>query len=624
MNDKSFAEVAMEMSGKSDEESQSIGKIDTADDEVELLFQNKHKTKSSPAYKAVWDRKFPTAEFFDNFSNDNTHRSTLLNCLDTVKHHREHGTLYENGKLSKALLSDLSQCGYFGLLVPLPDKPAITFSEFAPFLAEMAFLEPSVAGLASVHGCIGSVDPVKTFGSQEQKDKWLPMLASGERLSAFALTEPGAGSDMTALKSYAYLYGEDYVLNGKKLFITNATYGRLVSLVCLVDNEPQILLVDLPSSDTDTFEIETYGLHALKKLHNNALVFRNHRVPKENLIRLDKGNGLTVAYNGLNLGRVSLCANASGCMKKMLTSMLPWGAYRTTYGDEIRNRELVQSRIGTLAAYILSCDALVSWCSTLIDEGYRGELECIVAKNFGSECQKEAAIDLCMKTHGGRSFLSGHLIGDNIHEFLAPLIYEGEGDMLNMAFFKSLVKDHGTQYFEPVGKAMAKLGKKRMSPLDMARNYKCFVPYSKWLLSNACCPRDRDRVSFDIANRVLGKSLESHSDFAMRNLQRCSSEISSIMRKYQLKLADRQCTISMLSKKIQNLITMLATIGYAYNNLHSTTTLEVADVSCELLRNRLTGRHPTDVQIKKISSVGKKISAGAFSDLDVDSIMMRY
>ena len=625
MNDKSFAEVAMEMGGKSLEESKSIGKIDSADDQVERLFKDKHKTNNSPAYRAVWDRKFPTSEFFENFAVDNTHRCTLLNCLDTVTRHRDHGTLYENGKLSESLISDLAHCGYFGLRVPLPDKPAIAFSEFAPFLSEMAAIEPSVAGLASVHGCIGSVDPIKTFGSKEQKEKWLPMLASGERLSAFALTEPGAGSDMTALKTHAHLDGEDYVLDGRKLFITNATYGRLVSVVCLVDDTPQILLVDLPPTDTDSFQIETYGLHALKKLHNNALVFNNHRVPKENLIRLEKGNGLTVAYHGLNLGRVSLCANASGCMKAMLASILPWGCYRATYGQEIRNRELVQNRIGTLAAYILSCDALVSWCSTLIDEGYRGELECIVAKNFGSECQKEAAIDLCMKTHGGRSFLSGHFIGDNIHEFLAPLIYEGEGDMLNMAFFKSLVKDHGAQYFEPVGKAMAKLGKKRMSAFDMARNYKCFVPYAKWLVQDSLSPRDRGCVQFDTSDRKLAKSLESHADFAMRNLQAMSSEISSTMRKHQLKLADRQCKISMLSKRVQNLITMLATIGYAYGTYrHSPTTLELTDVSCELLRNKITGRHPTDAQIKKISSVGKRISSGPFSDLDVSSIMMRY
>ena len=111
----------------------------------------------------------------------------------------------------------------------------------------------------------------------------------------------------------------------------------------------------------------------------------------------------------------------------------------------------------------------------------------------------------------------------------------------------------------------------------------------------------------------------------MRNLQALSSEISSTMRKHQLRLADRQCKISMLSKRVQNLITMLATIGYAYGTYrHSPTTLELADVSCELLRNKITGRHPTDSQIKKISAVGKRISSGPFSDLDASSIMMRY
>ena len=75
----------------------------------------------------------------------------------------------------------------------------------------------------------------------------------------------------------------------------------------------------------------------------------------------------------------------------------------------------------------------------LIDQGYRGEMECIVAKIFGSESQKKAAIEMLMKTHGGRSFLQGHLFGDNVHEYLAPCIYEGEGEMLGMAFFKSLL-----------------------------------------------------------------------------------------------------------------------------------------------------------------------------------------
>ena len=119
-------------------------------------------------------------------------------------------------------------------------------------------------------------------------------------------------------------------------------------------------------------------------------------------------------------------------------------------------------------ALIVGCDALVAWCSWLLDQGYRGEMECIVAKIFGSESQKEAAIELFMKTHGGRAFLHGHLFGDNVHEYLAPCIYEGEGEMLGMAFFKSLIKEHGKTYFEPIGKALQAAGIQQPNPLNPA------------------------------------------------------------------------------------------------------------------------------------------------------------
>ena len=170
------------------------------------------------------------------------------------------------------------------------------------------------------------------------------------------------------------------------------------------------------------------------------------------------GDGLTIAYHGLNLGRLSLCATAAANMRVFLANMLPWAKFRKTYGQAIETRELVKRRIARLAALIAGADALVSWGSWLIDQGFRGELECIIAKIFGSEAQKEAAIELFMKTHGGRSFLHGHLFGDNVHEYLAPCIYEGEGEMLGMAFFKSLVKEHAKQFFEPIGKALKQHG----------------------------------------------------------------------------------------------------------------------------------------------------------------------
>ena len=613
---KSFAETAMELSGKDAAESTSIGKLDTADDQVEELFDDKHQTKNSPAFKAVWDQEFPTREFFEfDFYRPNS--VMLNNCIDIVKKYQSDNMIYtDEGKLSKGVIQELANSGYYGVLVPLPDKPALSFSEFSSFLTKMASVEPSIAGMCSIHGCIGSVDPVRTFGNDYQKEKYLPGLADGTFLSAFALTEPCAGSDLTALKTYAIMDGNDYVLNGTKLFITNVHYGGLVSVVCRIDNKPQVLLVEIPDNDTETFKIGHYKIHALAKLNNNSLTFTNHRVPKENLISLDKGDGLTVAYHGLNLGRISLCANASGCMKTMLDSMLPWASYRSTYGQSIKNRELVQERIARLAGYILSSDALVSWCSGLIDKGYRGELECIIAKTFGSECQKEAAIDLCMKTHGGRSFLGGHIIGDNIHDILAPLIYEGEGDMLNMAFFKSLVKEHGMTFFVPVGHLMSDLGKKSLNPIDIAKNYKTFIPYAKWMIKEAVMPKSGLRpIGFN-------KNLVGHANFAIKGLQKSAWEISGLMRKYQLGLADKQCRMSIVSRKIQNLITIMVTVCYAFAQADYMSAF-IADVSCENLKNKITGNHPTDSQIRKSVRLGEALTLKKGS-LGYESILMKY
>src|SRR5205814_4150080 len=131
------------------------------------------------------------------------------------------------------------------------------------------------------------------------------------------------------------------------------------------------------------------------------------RVPRANLLTPPLGDGLTIAYHGLNLGRIALCAAAAGSLRVLLANLLPWAGFRRTYGQAINTRELVKRRLARLAALTAGADALVAWGSWLIDEGYRGELECVIAKIFGSEALKEAAIELFMKTHGGRSFLKG-------------------------------------------------------------------------------------------------------------------------------------------------------------------------------------------------------------------------
>jgi alkylation response protein AidB-like acyl-CoA dehydrogenase len=338
---------------------------------------------------------------------------------------------------------------------------------------------------------------IKLAGTDEQKERFLPRLASGQALSGFALTEPCAGSDLTALRTTAELDGDAYVVNGEKLFITNVVPGRTIGLVCLIEDRPAVLIVDLPEAENENFRLRKYGLYALKHTHNQGIVFKNFRVPAENLLALPRGDGLTIAYHGLNRGRVALCANAAGTMRIMLASILPWAKFRRTYGEAIETRELVRRRVGRLAALIVGCDALTDWCAWLLDEGYRGEMECIIAKIFGSESQKEAAVELFMKTHGGRSFLKGHILGDNIYDFLAPCIYEGEGEMLGLAFFKSLVKEHGKMFFEPIGKALQRAQIKTFNPVNPSHAWalrKELGAYARWRLGQMFARSDRQQV----------------------------------------------------------------------------------------------------------------------------------
>jgi alkylation response protein AidB-like acyl-CoA dehydrogenase len=622
----SFAETALKLGGKSEEEARRMGAIDRADDQVEHLFARQYQTTSSPIHRAVWERQLPAELFEASYeSTPPDVAQVMAQSLDVVRRNRTAGLLHNSEhKVSEAVLKELASVGYWGLLV---DRQyggyGAPLRSFMGFLTQMALVDPTTAGLASVHGCIGAVDPVRTFGTEEQKQRFLPKLASGEKLSAFALTEPAAGSDLTALRTRARLEGGRYLVTGEKLFITNIVPGRTIGLVCLIDDKPAVLIADLPDRENDQFKLVKYGLHALKHTYNRGIIFRDFPVPAENLLRVTKGNGLTIAYHGLNLGRVALCATAAGNMRLMLASMLPWAKFRVTYGEAIAKRELVRRRIGRLAGLIVACDALVAWCSTLLDQGYRGEMECIIAKIFGSEAQKEAAIELFMKTHGGRAFLHGHMFGDHVHEFLAPCIYEGEGEMLGMALFKSLVKQHGTQYFEPVGKALAAAGMKTFSPTNPVHAWKlrkALVPYGMWWAGETFARKWRTELG------PMPDALREHAIYAIRGLQSMPLEISAVMRKHQLKLADRQCRMSELSGRVQKLVVMLCTSLYAARQNDETVRM-AASVLCQDLERELTGRRPSDRYFRAVSELGARVASGGFSaiaGLHPDEILMKY
>jgi hypothetical protein len=237
--------------------------------------------------------------------------------------------------------------------------------------------------------------------------------------------------------------------------------------------------------------------------------------------------------------------------------------------------------------------------------------------------QKEAAIELFMKTHGGRAFLHGHLFGDQVHEFLAPCIYEGEGEMLGMALFKSLVKQHGTAYFEPVGKALVAAGMKTFSPANPLHMWKlrsALIPYGWWWASESLARKWRTELG------PMPEALRKHALFAIHGLQALPLEISATLRKHQLKLADRQCRMSELSGRVQRLVVMLCTSLYAARQ-NDEVVRAAADILCQDLAREMTGGRTSDGYFRAITTLGEKIASGGFASiagLHPDEILMKY
>jgi alkylation response protein AidB-like acyl-CoA dehydrogenase len=623
---QSFAEAALRLGGKTEEEARRTGAVDRADEQVEALFAPQYQTVNSPVHKAVWDGRTPLALFAPPpLPSAASCDAAMDRSLEIVRRRREAGTLFdERGKLAPALLIELAAAGYWGMLIaPQYGGQGAPFARFARFLTRMATLDPMTAGLASVHGCIGAVDPVRTFGSADQKRRFLPRLASGEALSGFALTEPGAGSDLTALRTTAVAAGDCFEVTGEKLFITNAVPGRTIGLVVMLDGKPAVLIAELPREESEHFRIVPYGLYALRHGFNNGLRFQRFRVPRANLLVPPHGDGLTIAYHGLNLGRIALCATAAGSMRVLLANLLPWAEYRRTYGQSINTRELVKRRIARLAGLIAGADALVTWTSWLIDQGYRGELECVVAKIFGSEALKVASIELFMKTHGGRSFLHGHLFGDNVYDFLAPCIYEGEGEMLGLAFFKSLVKQHGKEFFEPIGQALQRAGIRAFHPLNPRHAWVLrheLSAYARWSVRRHFRARDRQRVP------GMDPRLADHVEFALDRFGRQAGELSAALRKHQLKLADRQCRMAELSQRVQDTVVLLVTALWGHRQ-EDEAAVAAADLLCQDLRRKLTGQRPTDRYFRDAGRLADLIIGGGFEELagvPRAEILMRY
>lgn len=469
--------------------------------------------------------------------------STMERVLSLIKDAQAANQLHDaEGKLSPGILGQLAASGYWGLLVPQQyGGCGASLSQIVPFLTRLATINPTIAGLQGVHGCIGPVNQLVHFGNDEQRARLLPPLARGERIGVFGLTEPNAGSDVSQLRTTAVRDGDDYVVTGEKLFITNLLPGRTMGLVCRIENQTAVLIVELPANETPEFQLTHYGLHSLQHTHNHGVVFRGLRVPVNNRLDAPHGEGLRIAYHGLNRGRVSLCANAAGSLRAMLAHMIPWVKFRRTYGRAIGDYQLITRRIGRMAVLSLTAELAARWAAQQLDAGERGEAEGVIAKTWAAEALREAATLLVLPTHGGRAFLAGHPWGDHLHDFLAPSIYEGENEILLLSLFKTASKPHAREYYQPLFAELERLGMKNFNPGN---------PWHVWKMRHVLRPL--------IAWRRRQPKFEKGQKHALsQRLAGCASAIDYLIATHGSQLPEEQVAMLQVARRLRTTVVEL-------------------------------------------------------------------
>lgn len=564
--------------------------------------------ESSPVHRAVWERDVPL-ELFDSVTPavPEATRAVVDHAVAIVARRHADGSIYgDDGLIAADALAELSEAGFFGLGVSVDyGGSGVSFAQLASFIIEMAAVDPWVAGLLSLQAGLGPVGYLEALGSAEQKRRFLPRLARGELLGAFAVTEPGTSSDLAAIRTVARREGDTYLVSGEKLFITNAVPGHLAGVMCLIDGRSEMLLVELPEVEDEHFHLVRYPLRALTHLPNAGLAFRELPVPAENLVASPTGDGRQIAYRALNRARIAVGANAAGMMRRMAASLVPWVHTRETFGAPIGTRELVQRRLGGLASGIAGAEALALWASQLLDQGHRGELEAVTAKVFGSEAQKRAAVDVLLRTHGGRALIAGNLFADNVHDLLAPVIYEGENEIITLAFLASLTKAHRTRYLEPIGHALGRApgNEGTASPGSLWSARRTLAAYAQWLAKGKL-----EGIAAHRHDRVPGRP-EALTEVALAHLRACGVEISAALRRGNL--AKHQATAFELAQRVQAAATMLVTSRYAARVTDPVTQLAA---TCQAMQCavRLSGARPTGEYQRMITELGAAVTDDQF------------
>ena len=346
------------------------------------------------------------------------------------------------GEFPMANIKKMADLGLLGVIVPEEyGGSGFDFQSLSIVIEEISRVCASTGVITAVNNSLVTY-PILTFGNEDQKKKYLPMLCNGQKLGAFALTEPNAGSDVASLEATARLDGDHYVLNGAKRFITNGTAADIFVVFAYTNKE-------LKHKGVSAFIVEkgisgfTVGKHedlmGIRATGNCELVFEDAKVPKENLLGKE-GEGFKICMNTLDVSRVDIGAQGVGIAQAALEEAVKYSKERKAFGQPICEYEMVQAMLAEMACAVQAARLLVQYAAYCKDKGMpRFSRESAMAKLFPATI----AVDVTRKAvqiFGGYGYSREYTVERLYRDAKILELYEGTSEVQRIVIARDLLK----------------------------------------------------------------------------------------------------------------------------------------------------------------------------------------
>src|ERR671922_24011 len=519
----------------------------------------------------------------------------LRNLGSYLRDHVDPDEIDRTGEIPPENFKGLAEIGAFGIKVPKKyGGLGLSQSNYGRAAVLLGSWDGNVAALVSAHQSIGVAQPLLLFGTEEQKQKYLPRVAAGE-ISAFALTETHAGSDPAtlSLKAEPTPDGSEFVLNGEKLWCTN---GVKAGVLVVMARTPSKMVGGRERKQITAFivDVDTPGLEiayrcrfmGLRALYNGVVKFANVRIPRENII-FKEGAGLKVALTTLNTGRLTLPAACVGLSKRLLEISRKWATERIQWGVPIGKHAAIAGKIAEMAGNVFAMEAMTFLTSSLLDRK-AGDLriETAMCKMWATETTWRIADD-AMQVRGGRGYETAQSLvgrgeeGVPVERFLRDcrinMIFEGSSEIMRLFIAREALDPH-------LKVAAAALN----SQLPMSQRMKAVFTSGKFYAG--WYPRQWFSTG---AGKIdnLHRDLQRHVDYAARASKKLARGLFHAMARFGPKLDREQLLLSRFVGIATELFAISATCSYAQwllgQGKPADEILALADYFCRSARMRI-------------------------------------